>query len=441
MDDFIEGSGGFSLPPDSGVTPLPFGADHGRCMECEAHPASFAIERAGESPLRICYQCLFRRFAPPPATWSEVLENEEQRLAEAERTASPEQLGHMIEFLEEWWSGQTRPMPSFVRDFIARHRASAPPAAVPSIGGVLEPEDLEAARIALLVMRGGLAQKHAIDEQLYVVEPEATPVTREIAAERLARMPKPLHCRARVQDGVVTIRCRTMTDLAELDAHRQMTAEASFPHLLDEWGDDRYPRLRIFCTGWRESLVVTAADVERYKRDYAVHPMGTNASPPSFYLATNPDAARAAVAAGAVYMMECHLGPDDWAAQEEGRVIEVRDSETWNYPQVFAWSPDLATTCEECRQRPASWRATDTRFTPWRERALCAWCTATALAPRSIADGDRYESWVTSFSDKGRRAAAGDIAAAFARLERWWKHLPMPAEVAVVIERCRALAR
>lgn len=440
MDEFLEGSGGFILPPDSGVTPLPFGADHGLCMECEGHSASFALERAGESPLRICHHCLFRRFAPPPTTWSEMLDNEARQLAEAERTATPEQLGHMIEFLEEWWSEQARPMPSHVSEFIARHRASALAPAVSSIEGTLEPEDLEAARIALLVMRGALAEKKVIDEQRYVIEPEAASVTREVAADRLARMPKPLHCHARAEDGVMTIRCRTMTSASELRVHEPMAEDARSPQLLEEERESD-ANARIFCAGWRESLVATTAGVERYRRDYDVRPMGTNASPPSFYLATNPDAARAAAAAGATLLMKCHFASRDWAPENEGRVIDVRESETWNYPEVFALSPDLETTCEECGLRPAIWRATNTQFTPWRERALCEQCTAAAIAARSIADGERYERWVSSLSEKGRRAASDDLAAALERLERWWKRLPMPPEVAAVMERCRALHR
>jgi protein-arginine kinase activator protein McsA len=442
MDDFIEGMQGFSLPADAGITPLEFAQDHGLCTECEGRPASFEVQRPGEvTARRLCHECLFREFAPARSTKAEMIEQEVQRLAEAERTASPEELGRMTEFLELYWGGQTRPMPAFIKEFIARHASFASPLATPVIEGAVKTADMQAARIALLVMRGGIAEKYQIDDSHYVIAPMPNRLSREQAAEMLARMLKPLECRTRAVDGVMTLKCRTIKEPSYLSA-REQSAEywkkegGHFPHLRRDHGD-HYPELKIFCLGWRESLVVTAAEVERYDGDYAVNPMGTNASPPSFYLATNPEAARAANALGAAYIMKCHFGPNDWAAEEEGRVIDIRDTETWDTPEVFALTPDLDTTCESCGKRPATWLATDTRAKPWLDRELCDACAAAAVAPRTLEDAERFERWVTSLSEKGRRSVTNDIASSLERMERAWKLLPVPPEVAVAIARCR----
>lgn len=291
-------------------------------------------------------------------------------------------------------------------------------------------------------MRAIVAENHTIDGHRYVIEPDRTPISREEAADRVARMAKPLRCRGTAPNGMMTVGCRTIADPAELAGRAQFVEStieggAYFRNLHEE-GGDRYPALRIFCAGWRESLVVSAAEVDLYHRDHEVRPMGSNSSPPSFYLPTNPDVARAAVAAKAVYVMKCHFHESDWTPEKEGRVIDVRDGATWNFPQVFALIPELAATCEECGLRPATWRATVTRATPWRERLLCAHCTATALAPRAVADGEQYIAAVAGLSEKGRRSAARDLAAQVERMERWWTYLPMPPEVAEVLARCRA---
>jgi hypothetical protein len=276
-----------------------------------------------------------------------------------------------------------------------------------------------------------------------VIEPDPSPASREKAAELLARMPKPLECHARIAGGGMSIRCRTITDPAHLRVQEQQTEYwmkegGYFPHLRREHGE-RYPALRIFCLGCDESLIVSASEVERWRRDYVVHPLGTNASPPSFYLATNPKAARAAEAAGAAYLMKCYFGPNDWAAEDDGRVIDLRDAPTWDHPVVYALGQDLARVCERCAERPSAWFATDTRTEPWVERQLCEFCTAVELAPHALAEAQRFEHWVTSLSEKGRRSVAEDVAGAFGRMERWWKLLPAPAEVAAALERCREL--
>ena len=125
MDDFSDGIRAFSFPPDVGVTPLPVDAESGLCTSCEGRPAHFAVKRAGENSARLlCHACLSQEFAPQQPQWSEVLERVLQTLSEAERTATPEALGLMTEHLAEWWESRGQPVPDFVTEFVARHRAS-----------------------------------------------------------------------------------------------------------------------------------------------------------------------------------------------------------------------------------------------------------------------------------------------------------------------------
>ncbi|HEY9429440.1 MAG TPA: hypothetical protein VIR34_19935 [Gemmatimonadaceae bacterium] len=444
MDDFSDGIRAFSFPPDVGVTPLPVDAESGLCTSCEGRPAHFAVKRAGENSARLlCHACLSQEFAPQQPQWSEVLERVLQTLSEAERTATPEALGLMTEHLAEWWESRGQPVPDFVTEFVARHRASAPPLAEPAIDVAALPEELQAARLALLLMRGAVALKRPVDENRYIVEPDSTPISRDEAADLLARMPKPLRCQATVRDGAMALRCRSITEQSERAAWEQHARfwereGGNFPDLRQKHGD-RYPELVIFCLGYRESLIVRVSEVERYEREYDAHPAGYSAGPPSSSLARNPDAARAAHASGAAYLMKCHSNRDDLAAAEAGLTIEVRDTATWDFPQVFAFTPDLGALCESCRERRATWRATDTRTDPWRDRTLCEVCAAAELAPHTLALAEELEAWVATLSEKGRRSVAEDLKSRLEQMERWWQHLPVPAEVAAALQRCRQL--
>jgi protein-arginine kinase activator protein McsA len=444
MDDISDGIRAFSLPPDVGVTLLPVDAESGLCTSCEGRPARFEVKRAGESSARrLCQKCLRQEFVPRQPQWSEILERVAQSLSDAERTAPPETLGLMTEHLAEWWESRGQPVPDFVTEFIARHRVSVPSLAVPVRDGDVMPEELQAARLALLLMRGTVVMKRRVDESRYIVEPDSTPISRDEAADRLARMPKPLRCQATVQHGVMAVSCRSITEPSERAAWEEHARSREmegghFPVLREEHGD-RYPDLVVFCLGWRESLIARVSEVERYQREYDAHPAGYSAGPPSFFLASNPDAARAAYASGAAYLMKCHSNRDDLAAEEAGLTIEVRDGATWDFPQLFVFTPELGMLCESCGERAATWRATDTRTDPWRERTLCEVCTAAELAPHTLAMAEELEAWVAKLSEKGRRSVAEDLTRRLEQMEQWWRHLPVPAEVAAALQRCRQL--
>ena len=48
----------FGISADSGITPLPFGEDHGLCVKCEGRPAFVDVRRPADlAARRLCFQC------------------------------------------------------------------------------------------------------------------------------------------------------------------------------------------------------------------------------------------------------------------------------------------------------------------------------------------------------------------------------------------------
>jgi hypothetical protein len=241
----------------------------------------------------------------------------------------------------------------------------------------------------------------------------------------------------------MAVLCRTITQPSHVVVRQQQSEYVAaqggwFPTLRQRFGDT-YSELTIFCLGYRESLLLRIADVERWYRDYEVEPLGTNASPPSSYVTTNAAAARAAEGAGAVYFMKCYFGDNDWAAEEQGRIIDIRDTNTWDNPLVYVHEPELSLACERCCRRPATWRSTDTRVQPWREQRLCASCTAAELA--LARHGATVRDSLSEMSLARRHSLGDDLRDDFERIERWWNVLPAPAEVNAALERCRGLLK
>jgi len=364
-------------------------------------------------------------------------------LAGAELTASPEELGLRAEFLEEWWAEQEEPMPPALAEVVARHRRSAPPPAAPVPGAQPTDADVRVARLGLLAMRGALSQQRRVSGGQCIIDPSVESVSYDAAADLLARMPKPLECHARAVGDVMAVRCRVITEPSHLAARRHSEAYwqgqgGRYPHLRTTYGD-QYADVKLYWWGCDESMLATVGDSELLERDYALRPSSRGGSPPATYLASSPGAARAAAKAGAAYMISCWTDPNGDRDEEEGRVIAVRAMDEPGFEGVYAVSADLIGACDSCGQAPARWVATDVRTEPWQERRICAHCAATELAPRAISDAHVIEEWVRTLSDKGRQSAAADTADRVARLERWWKQLPAPADVVAALERCRRL--
>jgi hypothetical protein len=245
---------GFTLTAGSGVTPIPLTELGGLCTECQGRIAFVELRKTDQDVARrLCSECLFKELAPPQQSLSEVAERAAQELSEAERTETAEQLWRRAEFLDEWWTDQEEPMPSALAEIVARHLKSAPSNTTPLRGGVAGAVDVRTARLALLVMRGSLCERTTVNAEGCIVDSNMGPVPYSEAAELLARMPKPLECRARARGDVMAVRCRPITEPSQLAARRDRNEYwdqrgGHYTHLRREYGE-RYPHLKLFVWG------------------------------------------------------------------------------------------------------------------------------------------------------------------------------------------------
>ncbi len=169
--------------------------------------------------------------------------------------------------------------------------------------------DYLAARLALLLMRAGLQEAAAgnatIAKDSVRLQPGSNDLPLDAAASRLSTWTKPVACDAALNAGRMEVTVRAMTPDEERTRRFSVDYWESqggwIPHLRRQVGDDLYDRAAIYCTGFDEALLVQVADFERMERDYRVSPAGYAGSPPSFFLARMPAAAREAHAAGAAY--------------------------------------------------------------------------------------------------------------------------------------------
>jgi hypothetical protein len=58
---------------------------------------------------------------------------------------------------------------------------------------------------------------------------------------------------------------------------------------------------------------------------------------------------------------------------------------------------------------------------------------------RTLLEAEHFERRVKRLSEKGRRSVAEDLAGSLVRMERTWKRLPVPPEVAAAFSHCRRL--
>jgi len=418
---------------------LPMSERRGVCSECESNPPMVEVHgSAGMTPRRLCGECLFKEFAPAPTSEDAALATSLLESGRAVRM-SPEA---STEWSDERWAMHEGPLPSEIAVEIALSDAMGVPFAAPQANAVPGPADIHAAMLALVQLRAGICERGLAGPDRFIIEPDQELLSRLRAAELLARIPKPIKCAARAIDGTIHVRCRPLA------------GDTTWTHFMPSasGGHDYYADLRerfgaklddqkVFCLGCQESLIVTIAEVERSRRDYELRPATWNEGRPSFYLDRDPVAARAANAAGAVRMMKCYFGPDDWSDVKTGRTIALRGPKDWELNCVYSESPSSSGVCEKCRARRASWMATDTRDETWLDRQLCSNCTAEELTPLAIADAQAFASWVAGLSEKGKRTAADRIATAVEMLEQRWQRLPVPPDVMAALERCRALAR
>lgn len=382
---------GFTFPEGVVVRRIRPTADGPLCVECEGRLAMMEIQKPDETSARLlCGQCIVAAFAPRELTEDESTDWEVRAFEDAERTATP---------------------------------------AAPVPGRQATDGEVRAARLALMVMRGKLCARPAVvSAEGCVIRPGREVVSYETAAALVARMPKPLECRARVDGEVMTVLCREITEPGQLAAFRAR-----------HWKQPSFgPDVPMVCVGFEETLLLTIGDWDQFAREYDLRPSGWNAGSPSGYLSRFPREVRAAVAAGAQLMMSCSIREGAPDAEQEGRAIVVRGGPSIDVETVYALTADLDGVCEVCRSRAARWVATDVRSEPWQDRRLCDACVVGEIRAPSLADVTRLLEGTRRLSEKGRRATVDERAATIAWFARWWKVLPMPAEIVAVFDQLRA---
>jgi protein-arginine kinase activator protein McsA len=414
------------------------------CDTCRSRPAAFELAWLDNSrPMRgICQHCVDEELDVRQFDTA----REMSRLLDAVRTADSEALARRAEFYEDCWKGKE--MPAFIAAFVARHLRQPPWNEIIAGGVSLPPATaardeiaVDAARAALLFLRGALAKHATTRPDVYLLSPPDKALTPADAAAELAAMPKPLICRATERNGYMAVRCVPMLDHDRRDARRTIATRTE----------------RIYCLGAGETLMVSQAAIDKAFEDYELNPIGVNSDVPASYLSTHPDAARDAHAKGAEGMMQCTFAPDDWAREDSGQTVVIRNN-AWRVEIVLEHAPTLSQPCDLCRQYPAGWRETDVRSSAWIERALCERCAVSIVEPMAR----RYARSLEALMDKSAtqpvddlealrrvfRSLSGDerdermerLKSAAELLERAWLILPMPPFVRDVLARYRSAA-
>jgi hypothetical protein len=364
----------------------------------------------------------------------------------------------MADFYEEWWNGKQPP--EFVAAFIARHAKQPPWGEIIAAGISLPPAsssivnelDINAARVALLILRGGLAKNGETRSDAYLISPPDSAYTPGDAARWLAAAPKPVACRASVRDGFMAIRCVPIDDPEFRLAHRRFADRRKSARVGEPRRAEKAGQELIYCVGAGESLVVSREVIDRVFEDYEITPIGMNSDVPAFYLSTHPEAARAAYAEGAVAMMKCTFRPDEWAREESGHTIMVRN-EAWRVEIALEHAPGLSKRCDQCGHSDASWRETDVRSSKWVERAVCERCATLIVEPMArryagalqarmekrqlLGEIEALRQVLYSLHAEERDQRAEELKSAADLLERAWRVLPMPAFVKDALTRYR----
>src|ERR1700722_16614619 len=171
------------------------------CDTCRSRPAAYEMHWFDDSsPVRgLCQRCADEELTTQQFGTARDMERLRASLLHAELHDDADQLAKLAEFYEGVWDHYVAP--PFLAGFITRHRRRhdwSDAIAAGIVGDdttaepVIEASDLGAARLALLMMRGGLANNADVRADAYLIADPNRLVTPEDAARILARMPKPL---------------------------------------------------------------------------------------------------------------------------------------------------------------------------------------------------------------------------------------------------------
>lgn len=130
-----------------------------------------------------------------------------------------------------------------------------------------------AAQAVLLVLRATLPEMDEL-EGVFVL-PERREFSLEQAAEVLAKMPKPLECAARAEDGKLAVTCKSLSPelrwVYEAQQRQLNTGRETVGGVrMQEIDDAKAPRILLL--GPSESLLLSLEAVKSWRRDYLITP-------------------------------------------------------------------------------------------------------------------------------------------------------------------------
>jgi hypothetical protein len=133
--------------------------------------------------------------------------------------------------------------------------------------------DEQAARLALMALRGTLPAYEPLDDSRVCIAPDNAVLSTDEAMRFLALMPKPLICYGDLVRGTLVVECELAPESSRLDRriferHRHLFEDADpLEQIVERYGDEDH----LFAAfSGSESLLVSFAAVRRWLRDYQI---------------------------------------------------------------------------------------------------------------------------------------------------------------------------
>jgi len=133
--------------------------------------------------------------------------------------------------------------------------------------------DVQAARLALMALRGTLPAYEPLDDDRVRIVPDSAVLSSDEAASLLASMPKPLLCYAEKVRGVLVVECELGMESEPSDGrigeiHRHFLSDADLlEQIVERYGDEDHLFAAFSGT---ETLLVSFSTLRRWLRDYQI---------------------------------------------------------------------------------------------------------------------------------------------------------------------------
>ncbi len=135
--------------------------------------------------------------------------------------------------------------------------------------------ELDAARLALLVLRASPSHRTPLVTGGIRIAPEPQILTDDAAADALAAVPKPVACTAAINDGTLEVTWSALTaGSPDFDWHAKSIAlsreHGGFVGYLAKRRDASAHELTVCCIGRAETLLLSLPAAERWHEDYFI---------------------------------------------------------------------------------------------------------------------------------------------------------------------------